>query len=214
LGRFDALVDCVSSGHGGAEAYRKTYLEGVRNLLEFVRAETFLFTGSTSVYAQDDGLWVNEESPAEPLVETGIILREAEELVLSHGGIIARLAGIYGPGRWAFLQKFLDGTAVIEDGGGRWMNSIHRDDAASAVAFLLNNQAAPGIYNVSDGNPLTQIEYHQILASHFKKPLPPIGVSDPDRKRGLTSKRVSNAKLRGLGWQPVFASVRDALPAA
>ncbi|HWB58151.1 MAG TPA: SDR family oxidoreductase [Chthoniobacteraceae bacterium] len=208
---IDALVDCVSSGHGGAEAYRANYLRGARNLLDFVRPKTFLFTSSTSVYAQTDGSWVTEENSAKPPAETGRILRETEELILTHGGIVARLAGIYGPGRWALVRKFLDGSAVIEDGGGRWVNQIHRDDAASAIAFLLNNRAAPGIYNVSDDTPLPQRECYEILAAHFQKPLPPAGSADPNRKRGVTNKRVSNAKLRALGWQPRFGSMRDAL---
>lgn len=211
LGKIVALVDCVSSGRGGAEAYRRNYLDGARNLLEIVRPQKFLFTSSTSVYAQTDGSVVTEESPAEPVRDTGRILRETEELVLRSDGIVTRLAGIYGPGRWALLRKFLDGTAVIEGDGARWINQIHRDDAASAIAFLLGNHAAPGVYNVSDGTPLTQLDCYKMLATHFQKPLPPTGSTDINRKRGVTSKRVSNEKLQALGWQPQFASIRDAL---
>ncbi len=154
--------------------------------------------------------WVTEESPAEPLRDTGVILRETEKIVLAHGGIVTRLAGIYGPGRWMLLQKLLDGTAIIEGDGSRWINQIHRDDAAGAIAFLLNDNAMPGIYNVSDSTPLTQLECYRFLAAHFNKPLPPSGPIDINRKRGVTNKRVSNAKLRMLGWEPQFASIRDA----
>ncbi len=164
----DAIVDCVSSNRGGAEAYRKNYLQGARNLLDIVRPQKFLFTSSTSVYAQNDGLEVTEESAAAPSRDTGKILRETEDLVLARGGIVARLAGIYGPGRWVLLQKFLDGTALIEGDGSRWINHIHRDDAAGAIAFLLNNNARPGIYNVTDSTPLTQLDCYRILAEHFK----------------------------------------------
>ncbi len=211
LGKFDALVDCVSSGRGGAEAYRRNYLQGARNLLDVLRPRTFLFTSSTSVYAQNDGSWVTEESPAEPATDTGRILRDTEELVLTHGGIVMRLAGIYGPGRWALVRKVLDGAAVIEGEGDRWLNQIHRDDAAAAIAFLSTNHSPTGIYNVSDGSPLTQLDCYKILAAHFQKPLPPAGSIDPNRKRGVTSKRVSNGKLRALGWLPRFKSMRDAL---
>ena len=207
----DVLVHSASSRGGGPNDYRKIYLDGARNLLDILQPRTFLFTSSTSVYAQNDGSWVTEESPAEPARDTGRILRETEELVLSRGGIVARLSGIYGPGRWALLRKFLEGTAAIEDGGGRWVNQIHRDDAAAAIAFLLNNHCAPGIYNISDGSPLTQLDCHKILADHFHKPLPPAGSADPNRKRGVTSKRIDTAKLRAAGWRPRFASMRDAL---
>ena len=63
----------------------------------FSRGAALAFTSSTSVYAQGDGEWVTEESPAEPDRETGRVLRATEEFVLAGGGIVARLAGIYGP---------------------------------------------------------------------------------------------------------------------
>ena len=214
LGGFegiDAVVDCVSSGRGGEEAYRKNYLEGARNLLEILKPQRFLFTSSTSVYGQTDGSWVTEESPAEPVRETGRILRETEELVLGHDGIVTRLAGIYGPGRWALLRKFLDGSAIIEEDGSRWVNQIHRDDAAEAIGFLLNTDAVSDIYNVADNTPLSQVECYRIFSEHFKKPLPPTGPVDVNRKRGVTNKRVSNAKLRALGWEPGFPSMREAV---
>ena len=47
------------------------------------------------------------------------------------------------------------------------------------------------------------------IAENFAKPLPPTGLIDPNRKRGWTSKRVSNAKLRALGWQPRQGALFD-----
>ena len=101
------LVDCVSSGRGGGpEAYRRVYLEGARNLRAAFRPARFVYTGSTSVYAQVDGSAVDEFSPAAPDRETGRILRETEEVVLAApGGTVARLAGIYGPGRSESAQE-------------------------------------------------------------------------------------------------------------
>jgi nucleoside-diphosphate-sugar epimerase len=206
----DAIVNCASAEYSGAAAYRAVYFEATRNLLEILHPQKFLFTGSTSVYAQNNGSWVSEESPAEPLAETAKILREAEELVLQHRGIVARLTGIYGPGRSMLLRKFLDGTAVIEE-QERTINQIHRDDAAGAICFLLNSNASPGVYNVTDDTPATQRECYGWLAEHFQKPLPPVGSVETNRKRGVTNKRVSNAKLRALGWQPQFPSLREAL---
>ena len=192
------------------EAYRAAYLEGSRLLLEAFHPRQFIFTSSTSVYAQNDGSLVTEESPAEPQRETGQILRATEELVLQHGGAVARLAGIYGPARSVLLRKFLDGSAVIEGDGSRWINQIHRDDAASAL-FQIVTQSAAGVFNVADDAPLTQRDLYTRLAAHFQRPLPPEGPVDTDRKRGVTSKRVSNAKLRAPGWKPRFPSFFDAL---
>lgn len=203
------VIHCASSGRGGAEQYRRVFLGGARGLIEAFPAARFLFTSSTSVYAQTDGAWVDENSPAEPERETGRILRETEEAVLAAGGTAARLSGIYGPGRSVQLQKFLEGTATIENDGGRWLNHIHRDDAASALLRLASPEAAPGIYNVSDGAPITQIDFYRRLAAHFGKPLPPSGAADLQRKRAWTSKRVRNERLRALGWTPRFSAYID-----
>jgi nucleoside-diphosphate-sugar epimerase len=209
LARPDVLIDCVSSGRGGADAYRRVYLAGARHLLEVFPAARLIFTGSTSVYAQTVGGWVDETSPADPARETGRILLETEALVLAAGGTIARLSGIYGPGRSAMLEKFLAGNAVIEGDGGRWLNHIHRDDAAAALARLAAAETPAGIYNASDDEPITQLDLYRGLADHFGRTLPPSGPLDLNRKRGWTSKRVSNGRLRATGWRPRYASYLD-----
>jgi len=207
----DALVHCASSGRGGEEAYRAVYLTGLLNVLTAFQPQRTLFTGSTSVYAQTDGSLVDETSESGPERATGKILREAEGVALASGGYVARLSGIYGPGRSVLRRKFLAGEAVIEGDGGRWINQIHRDDAARAIRHLFTTRAAPGIYNVSDDTPATQREVSGWLADYFQQPLPPAGEPDHNRKRGWTSKRVCNAKLRATGWAPAFASYREAL---
>ena len=209
-GNADAVIHCASSGRGGADAYRAVYLEGVRNLLDAFVGARLIFTSSTSVYAQTDGAVVTEDSPAEPPRETGQILRGTEELVLARGGIVARLAGIYGPGRSVLLRKFFSGEAVIEGDGGRFVNQVHRDDIASALRVLIE-EGATGIFNVSDDAPMPQREIYTWLAERFARVGPPSGPIDPNRKRGWTSKRVSNAKLRALGWAPQFPSFFDAV---
>ena len=211
LGSFDAVVDCVSSGGGGVDEYRRVYLDGARTLLRAMRPPRFVFTSSTSVYAQMDGSPVTEESAAEPDRETGRILRETEETALAAGGHVLRLAGLYGPGRWALLENFQAGRATLEDDGARWLNHLHRDDAAEAVLRMLAPGTPEGIYNVADDTPVTQREAYALFAERFALPFPPSGPVNPARKRGWTSKRVLNAKLRATGWEPRYPSIRDAL---
>ena len=207
---LDAVVHCASSGRGGVDQYRAVYLEGSRALIGILAPSTFVFASSTSVYAQADGSVVTEESAAEPDRETGRILRETENFVIARGGCVARLAGIYGPGRSVLLKKFFSGEAAIEGDGGRFINQVHRDDIASAFVLLIESQSR-GIFNVCDNEPMAQRAVYEWLAERFEKPLPPHGPINPNRKRGWTSKRVSNAKLRALGWAPRFPSFRDAV---
>ncbi len=205
----DFIVHCAASGRGGAEAYQRVYVDGCRNLTAAFPGVPLLFTSSTSVYAQTDGSVVTEESPVLPERETGRLLLEAERVTLAAGGIVARLSGIYGPERSVILKKFLSGEALIEEDGRRFLNQIHRDDAARAILHLATSRAG-GVFNVSDSTPLSQIGCYGELGRIFGRPLPPAGPRDPDRKRGWTHKRVSNEKLRATGWQPEFPCFLDA----
>lgn len=208
----DFIVHCAASGRGGAEAYRHVYVEGCRNLTEAFPGIPLLFTSSTSVYAQVDGSVVTEESDALPDRETGSLLLEAEAVAIAAGGIVTRLSGIYGPDRSVILRKFLSGEAVIEEDGRRFLNQIHRDDAARGIFHLARSGVRGEIFNLSDSTPLTQLQCHTQLTRMFSLPLPPSGPRDLNRKRGWTHKQVSNGKLRATGWLPDFPSFLDAVP--
>jgi nucleoside-diphosphate-sugar epimerase len=209
---FDAVIHCASTRGGDVDSYRRVYLDGARNLIDSFMNSRILFTSSTSVYSQINGEWVSEESPAEPKQESGKILRDAENVVLAARGVIARLGGIYGPGRSAFLNKFLDGRAIIDAEHDRFVNEIHRDDAATAMRLLLKSAASRGeIYNVVDNKPILQSECYRWLAAKLNRPLPREGRSIAKRKGGESNKRVSNAKLRSLGWVPEYPTFAEGM---
>ena len=202
---FDAVIHCASTRGGDEKLYRRVYWAGVKNLIDCFGQTRVLFVSSTSVYAQTCGELVTEESVAEPKPETGRVLREAEQLVLASHGVVARLGGIYGPGRSALLQRFLDGRATLDPGNDRFVNQIHRDDAAAAISILLQAATSAGqIYNVVDNEPKLLSDCYRWLATALNRPLPPPGGSTSKRKRGDSNKRVSNAKLRSIDWVPRY----------
>jgi nucleoside-diphosphate-sugar epimerase len=203
---FDVIVHGASTRGGDATSYERLYLDGVQNLQRRWPDAKIVFTSSTSVYAQIGGEVVNEESPAQPEPKTGKILRAAEDFVLTHGGTVARLGGIYGPGRAALLRRFLLGEAVLDFQHDRFVNQAHRDDVAAALV-LLAGEGAPGIYNVVDDEPILLSECYRWFAEKLNRPLPPLGDREARRKRGESNKRVSNAKLRACGWEPEFPSM-------
>ena len=211
-GMLDAVIHCASSGGAGLNAYRQVYLNGARSLLDRFAGSKVIFTSSTSVYAQRDGSWVTEKSETKPARETGRILLETEQLVLAQGGVVARLAGIYGPGRSALLSKFLAGSAIIDPENDRFINQVHRDDIATAL-FLLLDRPSPAreIYNVVDDQPILQSECYRWLAAKLNRPIPPMGRSTAAPKRGASNKRVSNARLRHLGWIPRYPTFAEAM---
>jgi nucleoside-diphosphate-sugar epimerase len=204
---FDRVVNCVASGGGSAEDYRKIYLKGNHNLVAWLAdspPEKFVYTSSTSVYGQNDGSVVTEESPAEPVEETAKVLIEAEKSLLAamaerkFPAVILRVAGIYGPGRGHWFRQFLRGEARIKGDGARWLNMIHLDDVVGCIIATLERGKPGEIYNAADNEPVTQLKFFEWLAAELKRPLPPRIPAEAEfqRKRGVTNKRVSNAKLR------------------
>jgi nucleoside-diphosphate-sugar epimerase len=200
----NVVVHCASSG---ADSYRHVYREGAANLTVSFPDARLIFTSSTSIYAQRDGSLVIEESPAEADSGDARILREAEEIVLENSGIVLRVAGIYGPGRSFLLRSVMDGTAVATD---RIVNQVHRNDVASAIFFIGQCQTInpPRIFNVVDDTPAPRAEILTWLSERLNLPVP-ASLAPAEQERGRTNKRVSNAKLRGLGWAPVYPSYRD-----
>lgn len=209
---FDLVIHCASTRGGDAESYRRVYRDGVVNLADRFVGCTILFTSSTSVYGQRAGEWVNEQSPAQPLHEPGQVLLETENLVLARGGTVARLAGIYGPGRSAVLTRFLRGEAAIDPENDRFMNNVHRDDIAAALVLLADTPARQNsIYNVADDSPILRSECYRWLAQKIGRPAPVKDHAPGTAKRGRSNKRVSNLKLRECGWAPRYPSFAVAM---
>jgi nucleoside-diphosphate-sugar epimerase len=208
--RFDVVIHCASSGRGDADDYAAVFFGGTQNLIANLEFGRLMFSSSTSVYAQTDGSWVDETSKADPVRETGKILRKTEDLVLASGGTVARLAGLYGPGRCAPLRKLLEGRAIIEGDGTRVMNTLHQLDAANALQFLALTESS-GLFNIVDKQPVVETEWFRYVCHRLNKPLPTHGPPDLNRKRGWTNKRVSNQKLRSLGWDPIYPTFKEGL---
>jgi len=224
---FDWVIHCVAAG-GGAEDYRQVYLQGTRNLIEWLAPTSaeaparqalkkFVYTSSTSVYGQTDGSQVKESSPTEPLAETAKILVETEKLLLAavterkFPAAILRVAGIYGPDRGHWFKQFLKNEARMEGDGSRFLNMIHRDDLIGCIIAALKNGRPGEIYNATDDEPVSQLHFFQWLSQALDKPIPPSEPENPDenRKRGLTNKRVSNRRLKmELGYQFKYPNFR------
>ena len=206
-GPFDWVVNTVSSSKGGEEEYRQVYLQGTRNLIEWLAPmplKKFVYTSSTSVYGQADGSVVKESSPTEPSSATSRLLVETEKLLLDTAqakkfpAVILRVAGIYGPERGHLFLQYLRDEARIAGKGERILNMIHRDDLVNVILAALKSGRAGEIYNAVDDEPVAQIHFFRWLSETLGKWMPPFATEDENaqRKRGLTNKKVSNRKLK------------------
>ncbi len=220
-GGYDWVVSCVSASGGGEEEYREIYLQGTRNLVEWLGAappKKFVYTSSTSVYGQNDGSLVKESSVTEPAVETGKILVETEQVLLEAArqrkfpAVILRLAGIYGPDRGYWFKQYLSNDARIEGNGSHILNMIHRDDVVGAIIAALKSGRPGEVYNAVDDEPVTQLGFFQWLSGPLGKELPPSAPENAEvvRKRGVTNKKVSNRRLKmELGYQFKYPTFRQ-----
>ena len=204
----------AASQHDEA-GYRSAYVEGLRHVLAWLvergqRPQRLLFVSSSGVYAQADGEWVDEQSPAEASSYSGRVMREAEQLALDSGlpATLVRLTGIYGPGRQWLLNQVRQGYRVASE-PPLYGNRIHADDAAGLLAFLLQADAA--------GTPLADCylgvddapaPLHEVVGWLREQ----LGVShwaEQSSVRRAGSKRCSNARARALGWVPQYPSYRE-----
>jgi nucleoside-diphosphate-sugar epimerase len=93
--------------------------------------------------------------------------------------------------------------------GDRLVNQAHRDDITSAIFFLTRSPSLnpPRIFNVVDDTPAPRREILQWLSTRLRIPLSNSPCAETKGRR--SNKRVSNAKLRALGWTPAYPGYRE-----
>src|SRR5262245_40022466 len=194
-GAYDWVVHCASAG-SGEENYRRVYVEGNRNLIDWLTPalpQKFVYTSSTSVYGQNDGSLVDETSPTTPTSPSAKLLVEAEQILQRAAleqqfpAVILRVAGIYGPGRGYWFKAFASREARLEGTGERSLNMVHREDVAGAVIAALERGRPGQIYNVADDEPVSQRAFFEWLSKELRKPMPPSQVgpeTGPSRRGG------------------------------
>jgi nucleoside-diphosphate-sugar epimerase len=224
-GEFDFVLNAVSSGGGGLEGYRRSYLDGMRSIIRWTQRNpiigTLVYTSSTAVYPQDGGITVGETSATAGAGERGQILLEAERVLqsgFSGSGacnqgryFILRLAGIYGPDRHHLVDQVRGGE--VSGRPDSRLNLIHRDDVCGAIwaAFLSPAQVRNQILNVADDTPSMKAEVVSWLASELGVAMPTFSGLPAGGRRAVTPDRIiSNAWIKTvLGWAPRFADFRQ-----
>ncbi len=219
-GGADWVLNCVSSGGGGLEGYRQSYVAGMGSVLAWAKARgpvgTIVYTGSTSVYPQGGGVVVAETAPTDGGGERPRILLEAEDLLRGNDGATARwfvlrLAGIYGPGRHHLLEQLRAGE--VAGRGDYRLNLIYRDDVVAGIwaAFGAEADVPNGIFNLADDGAATKAAMVGWLAARLGVPEPRFTGEPVSARRAVTPDRViANAKAKAvLGWRPAFPSFRE-----
>jgi nucleoside-diphosphate-sugar epimerase len=197
----DYLLYAVTPDQRTEQAYRSTYVEGLRNLaraLDVSCLKRAVFVSSTAVYGSSSSQPVDENTPEHPEGFNGRVLLQAERVFrewLAEKAVVLRLSGIYGPQRMQLLQRLASGQ-VQPASADQWTNRIHIDDAAGACAHLLLLPEANPVYIGTDDTPMRMsVLYGQLAAMVGAK-----FAMAPDTHNQPLGKALRNQRLKSTGY--------------
>lgn len=183
LFNVDALILTLPARRSGdGEDF---YFQAVQQVVDTALAHSvprILFTSSTSVYGEGEGL-MNEESPLLSVTNSGKVLKALESWLHSLPGTevdILRLAGLAGPGRHP--GRFLANKTAVANGQGG-VNLVHLDDVINALTLLLQAPHGGHIYNLSAPEHPSRDVFYPRMAQQL----------------GLVPPRFAGGDTRGLG---------------
>ena len=179
------------------------------------------YLSTVGVYGNHDGEWVDEDTDCRPVstrsrerVDAETAWQGAAEAATVPLAIL-RLSGIYGPGRNG-LVNLKAGTARRLVKPGQVFNRIRVEDIGAAAAFLSGRHLG-GIFNVTDDEPAPPQDVVAYAAGLMGITAPPeqafetAELSPMARSFYGENKRVSNAKLRRLGFHFSYPEYRHSL---
>ena len=191
----------------------------LRNLCP--KLEWIGYLSTVGVYGDQGGGWVDEDGECHPSPGRSQERIDAEKTWLSHGEAmdvplaILRLAGIYGPGRNAFVN--LDkGTAKRIVKKEQVFNRIRVEDIAAATLFLAQGTHS-GVFNITDDEPappqdvIAEAARLMGVAPPPEQPFETADMTPMARSFYSANKKVSNRKIRELGFAFRFPEYRKSL---
>ncbi len=170
--------------------------------------------------------WIEETTPIAPVRynrTVGDAERSALRFTESRRGsaVVLRFAAFYGPDAFHVkdLVRLIErGWAPIPGAATAFFSSVAHDDAATAVVAALG--IGPGIYNVTDDEPLSRRDFADAVADAFGLAHPKLLPQWTSRLLGSAgellsrSERISNRKLRTEStWAPAYRSAREGFKA-
>jgi nucleoside-diphosphate-sugar epimerase len=122
-------------------------------------------------------------------------------------GRLVRGGLFYGPGTMReelWLEEVRNSAFRIPSDGSAWLSPVHVDDYAAALVTILAHGRPREAYIACDDTPLRLREIYAHAAAQAGVGMPASG--GPHRLRSF---RVSNARLRELGWSPAHSAMQS-----
>lgn len=177
-----------------------------------------VYLSTVGVYADHGGEWIDEDAAARDAerATTRLAVEAQWKAIAGERLAVLRLAGIYGPGRNAFV-RLREGTARRIVKPGQIFNRIHADDIAGAIMAAIDREAS-GVWNIGDDEPAPPQDVIAYAATMMGIAPPPeqdfatAEMTPMARSFYATSNRVSNARAkRDLGFKLAYPTYREGL---
>lgn len=213
----DLLVLAAGLRRDTAENYQRLLVDGYRGLLDELRnrrhpIQRVVLVSTTAVFAEHDGGWVDETSP---VTDDGLPARyflNAEAVVRASGfqAVVVRLAGLYGPGRIRLIREVREGRAAHMSPPAQYLNQLHADDAAGALAHIVRLHDPAPLYVASDRDPADRNEVLAWIADQLGVgPLPRADELAPSTARRSGNKRCRSILLERSGYAFRYPTYRE-----
>ena len=151
--------------------------------------------------------WEAATAEVESMSVRRVVIRTAPNLT-KRGGILFYLALPF--------KMFIGGPI---GSGKQWFSWIHAADQVRVIRFLIDNENARGVYNVSAPDPKTNAEFGRLLARALDRPywfpapalMMRLAFGELGDKLLLGSQRVLPQRLQQAGFKFQFADAESAL---
>jgi len=211
----DAILYCVPPQPQGVTDDILT--ETLRVLERKLLLANLVYWGSSGVYGDHQGNWVDEASSCNITFDLQRRRLYAESQIINFATknnknwTVMRVAGMYGENRLPKLNN-----PVIKSEQAPFSNMIYIEDAAKIAAASLLSNSPIEIINVSDGTPIKMGTLQRLVAKQKKIPIIEksyeeiMANASPMRKYFLSSsKQLSNEKCRRLFPDIIFSSLAE-----
>jgi nucleoside-diphosphate-sugar epimerase len=214
---LDVVVLAAGLRRDTDERYQRLFVDGYRDLLRYFKEnhrpiKRVVLVSTTGVFAEQDGNWVDESSPVNSESSPGRFYLEAEELIQQSGwkSVVIRLAGIYGPERFRLITEVREGHARRFPPPPHYLNHLHADDAAGAIAHLAVIPDPESLYVASDREPADRNDVLTWIGEQVG--ISPIPESAPESSRPARrsgNKRCRSDRLLASGYVFVHPTFRS-----
>ena len=169
-------------------------VEGTKNLLESLSDSVgnIVFFSSVSVYGNDMGRNLDEDTSTNPTTLYGKTKLSAEQLVIDYGNkhkfktTILRLPLVYGPGNkgniYNMIKAIYNRRFVMMGRGRNKRSMVYVGNVVDAAMAVLNTEVSDGkVYLITDGIDYTVRDLYKLISKGLgRNPLPfnvPMGIA-------------------------------------